>query len=310
MKIVCSIFQIRRSPLRLIAAVVLGLAAAAVSAADTGVYTIVEGTARVLRGATWFKLAAGARVQDGDILDLRENAQVQFELAGGRAIDLLGPASVHVAGAAASGAKTVDGAEAAIQRGWFKVAGSGTSPLRLRPAAMSIDVGDAVVVVHADGASVELFVESGTVKIALPQPRGKSAVTRDVTTGEFLSRSGDRSPVFAARPPAAFVTAMPREFRDRLPALAAHFPKDVELTPVGDVALQEAEPWLAGANRKPFLKRFGPRLADPAFRAAVIARASTFPEWDRVLRPERYRPREPDATNPSAASGAMKANTR
>jgi hypothetical protein len=95
---------------------------------------------------------------------------------------------------------------------------------------------------------------------------------------------------------------MPREFRDRLPTLAAHFPKDVALTPVGDVTLPEAEPWLAGANRKLFLKRFGARLADPAFRSAVIARAAAFPEWDRVLRPERYRPRDPDAANPPAAA--------
>jgi len=286
----------------MVAAILLALVAGGVGAADTGIYTIVDGTARVLRGAVWFKLAAGARLQDGDILDLRENAQVQLELTDGRAIDLLGPASVHVATVAATAARAGERVEVAIQHGWLKVAGSNKAPLQLRHAAMNVDLGDAVVVVHAEAAALECFVESGTVKIALPQARGKSAATRNATTDEYVSRSSDGSPVFSARPPAAFVTAMPREFRDRLPTLAAHFPKDVALTPAGDVTLPEAEPWLAGANRKPFLRRFGARLADPAFRSAVIARAAAFPEWDRVLRPERYRPRDPDAANPPAAA--------
>lgn len=301
MKIVCCNVLTGMSLLRLVAAVCFALTAAGASAADTGIYTIAEGTARVLRGATWFKLAAGARVEDDDVVDLRENAQVQLELTEGRTIGFLGPASVRVS-TSVQAAKAADAAEALVQRGWFKVAGTGKSPMRLRMGTMGVDVGDAVVVLHVEGAGVELFVESGTVKIALAQKRAKSAVSRDVTTGEFLSRAGDQPPVFAARPPAAFVSAMPREFRDRLPTLAAHFPKDVELMPVGDVTLQEAEPWLAGADRKLFLKRFTPRLADPAFRSAVIARASAFPEWDRVLRPERYRPRDADGTNPSAAA--------
>ncbi len=58
--------------------------------------------------------------------------------------------------------------------------------------------------------------------------------------------------------------------------------------PGAEVTLAEAQPWLDGPYRKAFLRRFAPRLRDPAFRAGVEARLAAYPEWDRTLHPERY----------------------
>ena len=146
-----------------------------------------------------------------------------------------------------------------------------------------------------DSRRAELFVESGTASVAFP--RGKDA-PRDAAAGEFVSRIDDRATTVANRVPAAFLAAMPRAFRDPLPALAGRFAVAPEALVKGrEISLAEADPWLAGANRRTFVKRFAPRLADPAFRAAVAAHPSAYPEWDRIIHPEKYRPKD--------ATGAM-----
>jgi len=58
----------------------LCLAAALGYAADAGIFTIVEGGARVLRDTKWYTLAPGARFEEGDIIDDDAKAQVQIEL--------------------------------------------------------------------------------------------------------------------------------------------------------------------------------------------------------------------------------------
>jgi hypothetical protein len=85
---------------------------------------------------------------------------------------------------------------------------------------------------------------------------------------------------------------MPRPYRDALPALADHFPEAPALTAGREITFAEAEPWLSGPARRAFVKRFTPRLTDAAFRAGVTARPAAFPEWDRILHPEKYRPKE------------------
>jgi hypothetical protein len=275
-------------------AVLLALATTCACAADAGIYTIVDGDVRVLRGTLWFRLAPGARAQEGDIIDASEHAQVQLETSGGAAVNMQGAAPVYLAALPAVDDKAQDATEMIVQRGWFKVSAPGKRPLRLRLPALTVELADAIVVLHGDAGAVELFVESGTTKASVPVVRGKPAPPRDVKTGEFLSRAGDRAPLTAGRAPQAFLSAMPREFRDALPVLTAHFPRAPELVAGREVTLAEAEPWLSGANRRVFVKRFTPRLGDPAFRAGVSARPAAFPEWDRVLHPEKYRPKDQD----------------
>jgi hypothetical protein len=59
-----------------------------------------------------------------------------------------------------------------------------------------------------------------------------------------------------------------------------------------EVTYSEIQPWLtiAQAWRKGFVKRFQPRLNDPAFRKAVEAHLKDHPEWEPVIHSEGYHP--------------------
>jgi hypothetical protein len=277
---------------RSIVAFLLLLFAAGAVAAEAGIYTIVEGDVRVLRDTAWFRLVPGARARDGDIVDaVNEYSEVQLEWTGGGIMNLQGPALVHTGAVVAPGNKSGT-AELVVQRGWIKAA-AGKRPMRLRLPNATLDFADAIVVARGDAQRSELFVESGSAKFTPVAARGKPQTALDATSGEYLERVADRAAVEQPRPPQAFVAALPRPFRDALPALAANFSEEPELVRGREITLAEAEPWLApGASRRTFVRRFTPRLSDPAFRAAVNARITAYPEWDRILHPDKYRPKE------------------
>jgi hypothetical protein len=148
---------------------------------------------------------------------------------------------------------------------------------------------DAIVVASVEPNSIRLFVEGGSVRVSQPATRGKETAARDARAGEFWSRTGERPIVVEPRPPAPFVAAMPRAMRDALPLLASRYATASPPPPPGaEVTFDEAEPWLVGPYRRTFVRRLTPRLADPAFRGAVEARIAAYPEWDRVLHPQKY----------------------
>ncbi|MCC6197949.1 MAG: hypothetical protein IT518_26140, partial [Burkholderiales bacterium] len=91
-------------------------AAAAHAAAAIGVATLADAGTLVLRGATWYRLAPGVAIEDGDIVatDGREQAQVEF--AGGSIASLAGDAQVLLA--AAPGAVP----SLTLHAGWLKAA--------------------------------------------------------------------------------------------------------------------------------------------------------------------------------------------
>ena len=277
---------------RSIVAFLVLLLAASAAAAEAGIYTIVEGDVRVLRETAWFRLVPGARAREGDIVDaVNEYSEVQLEWAGGGVTNLQGPALVHT-GAVVAAENKSGAAELVVQRGWIKAA-AGKRTMRLRLPNATLDFADAIVVARGDAQRSELFVESGSAKFTPVAARGKAQTVLDATSGEYLERVADRAAVEQPRPSQAFVAALPRPFRDALPALAANFSEEPELVRGREITLAEAEPWLApGASRRTFVRRFTPRLSDPAFRAAVNARITAYPEWDRILHPDKYRPKE------------------
>lgn len=255
-----------------------------VGAADAGIYTIVEGNARVLRGATWSKLLPGARAQDGDVLDVPDGAVAQIETPRGGIVNLAGPAAA-IAGTQSGDGKPGPASEWVLARGWVKASGD-SAGLRVRLPQASIDLTDAIVVVKADPESMQMFVESGTARVATA---GVKLPPRDARAGEWWTKSGDKPYAVDTRAPRALVASMPRHFIDALPRLSARYagPAPV-LRPGAPISFAEAEAWLAGPWRSAFIKRLQPRLTDPTFRAAVDSRAPTYPEWDRLPHPERY----------------------
>lgn len=263
------------------------LAAGAANAApEVGVVALVEGSARVLRGATWYRLAAGIRVEDGDIVDAQERAQVQVEAAGGTKLNLVGPGALHFVPAPRTGPLRVG-----FPGGWLKAAVKAPG-LDLDMAAFDLAATDAIVVVHAQAAAAELFVESGGAKLVAAAPRGGEASVRDARRGEHWSQAAGAAFAMVPRAPKPFVDAMPRHFVDPLPSLGAKVAGRRPVLVVDrEITYAEAEPWLAGRDRALFERRFASRLRDPAFRKAVEPHVARYPSWDRILHPEKYAPK-------------------
>lgn len=258
-------------------------------AAEAGVVTVVDGAARVLRGTVWYKLAPGAAFQEGDVVDAAERAQVQIELTSGGTMHIVGPAGLYAASIPARGDK--DGpSEIGFDRGWLKLVSSGAGT-RVRTQAASVTMGDAIVVVHQDGKQFELFVESGSAKIAEPTRTGRDGAIHDAAAGQYWSRDGDKPFVTERRAPPKFVSSMPRQMMERLVNLAARFKdKRTQLSPEREIALAEADAWLTGPYRRAFARRLSARLTDPAFRQGVEANAAAYPDFDRILHPDKYAP--------------------
>jgi len=268
------------------------LSAAPSAATEIGVVTVVEGSARLLRGASWFKVPAGTRVEEADILEAAERGQVQVEFAAGSIADLVGSGQVYIIAAPAKTAPTA----LQVPGGWLKVVAAPPG-LRLRTLPLELVIVDGVLVLHANGAAVEFFVESGAAKLidAAPRPDGPA---RDVKAGQYGSTSASGAVVVVAGAPIAFADALPKHFLDALPVLAATLKAKPALVVEREITFAEAEPWLAGRDRAVFERRFSSRLRDPAFRSAVAPNVARYPMWDRLLNPQKYAPSDAPAAAP------------
>jgi hypothetical protein len=268
--------------------------ARAADAPDAGVVSLVEGSARVLRDTTWYKLAPGARFREGDIVVAKAASQVQVELPSAGSFNLTGPGTLFAAAVPVVGDKISGVTVLALPEGWLKlVANAPGAGFRAQLDVASVDASDAIIVVHAQPEAVELFVESGAARVS-DATAGKSAAANEMKAGEYAAQSADRPLRFERRAPGAFVATIPRHLIDPLPALAGRYKSaKVQLAAEQEITYAEAEPWLAGPYRKVFLKRFAPRLKDREFRAGVEAHITRYPEWDRMLHPEKYAPKTP-----------------
>lgn len=261
--------------------------------AELGTVTVLEGPARLLRGPTWLKLAEGARIQEGDLLEVGARAQAQVELTDGGTLNLFGPAALYPVSVPLREGKLAGPAEFSMTGGWLKLAARAPrGGLRVRTALDTIATADAIAVVHAETTADEVFVESGTAQLIEMGKGGEKAASHDAKGGEFWSRAAGEPFTPAARPPKTFAATLPRHFIDPLPSRADRFrAAQVELAVDRDVTYAEAKPWLAGPYRKAFLKRLQPRLKNAAFRNAVEVDIHAYPEWDRILHPEKYLPK-------------------
>jgi len=271
----------RRAPpsiaaVKALTALVLPLLFAAHAAAQPAVVTLAEGTPKVLRGATWYKLVPGIALEDADIFTVGPKQQVQVETASGSIVNLTGESTIVVS-------LGKDGALALTMPAGLAKAAVKMPPVRLRLPQFEVAAGDAIVVVNAGGG--ELFVEAGGAKIA-----DGAAAPREAKRGEYWVKSGA---AFATKPlaPKPFVDALPRNYIDPLPSLASRIKSKPALVADHDITYAEAEPWLAGKERAAFEKRFVGRLKDPAFRKAVEPHVARYPYWDRILHPEKYMPK-------------------
>jgi hypothetical protein len=260
------------------------------AAAETGTVTQLDGGARLLRGATWYTLAAGAPIEDADIVDAAPGAQVQIEFASGTIANLVGPGALYVAAAPAKGGLF----PATLTGGWLKLAAKAPG-WRIQLSPFDAATADGIVVAHAEGTGAAAFVEAGAAILIELAPNGTDATKREARQGEYVSKTMGAAFATAGSAPKAFVGAMPRHFIDPLPALAATTKAKPTLVADRDITYAEAEPWLAGRDRVAFEKRFAGRLRDPAFRKSAEPDLARHPAWDRIVHPEKYLPKDKPA---------------
>jgi hypothetical protein len=252
--------------------------------ADVGTVTLLDGRPRLLRGTAWFALAEGVRVRDSDVIDVPEKAQLQLEMNDGGALSLIGPGALYSVSLTPGDAKQRPAAEFWITRGWLKL---DTKPaatrLRIRTGLGGILAADAAAVVRIGGDTLEVFVETGSAKVVEPGKSDSAGI--DVKGGGFVSRGAGKPWTVAERAPAAFVAALPRDFMDALPLRASRFATPREPVVEREANYAEVQSWLTGPYRATFMRRFEPKLADPAFKAAAEANSKATPEWVTVAKP-------------------------
>jgi hypothetical protein len=265
------------------------------------VLTLLEGTATLVRGVMRHALAEGVRLQSGDILETGEASLAEMEFADGAALTL-GPearmlaASLPLAGAARGDFYFPQGA---AKLGRVKA----DARLRVVTPFGTVQPAEGAAVLRVSGSGMQVFAESGPVAITGQARRGVPAETLRLRTGEFFSGKSVQRAGLRPRPTPEFIAALPKLFLDPLPSRLARV-KDRSAQPrqLDVVAYAAVETWLKApyAFRRPMPARFRALADDPAFRAALIANMRFHPEWDRVLFPEKYEPKEPAA--PGAAA--------
>jgi hypothetical protein len=271
-----------------------------VMAADPpGTITILEGDALVYRGTGRLPAAEGLRLALGDIIETANSTFAQVELPD-QSVVQLGP-STRVMFAAGTGRQKND-RWLYMMEGWAKVTGAkregnDAPSFDTRTPLIDIAAGPAVVVLRATPAEATLFVERGDARIAERQERGPS-VSVALRAGDFYRRKAGTRGATTPSPTQAFVTEMPRAFRDSIPRRADRWrerptpPRDATEFDYADVeAWLKAEP----SVRRPLMQRWRVKARDPAFRSALVSNLSAHPEWDPILFPEKYKPKEPPA---------------
>ena len=281
---------------------ILACPLAAAAADPVATVTLLEGPATLVRGVARHALAEGVRLQSGDIIEVGDKGLAQMEFPDGAAL-ALGPKTRVLAAALPRGKRLI--ADFYVTHGELKLAGvkAGTR-LRIVTPLFTLQGAEGIAVMVLGDAEGALFVESGEVRLVGPRAKGEGPTPLRLKSGEFYTVKAEQKAAVAPRPSPAFIGALPKVFLDPLPSRMART-KDRQVQPrrLDVVSYAEVETWLKAPLeiRRPMLARFQPRAADPAFRAALVANLRFHPEWDPVLFPEKYLPKEPEAARGATA---------
>jgi hypothetical protein len=274
----------------LLLAVILLAPAHLLAEPSTGTVTMLQGTLRLIRGTTVYRGVEGILLKPGDILESSDGGFAQLEFPAG--IVALGPSGrlYILAGRASSGGRAIS-LDLILLGGWLKseaVAGKGL--IRVRTPLLAASTNGSSIVVRSSAAACELFVESGgPASISEVTPSGDTRPSTQAKAGQFFTRQKGVPISTLARPSAAFVDAVPKEFRDTLPSRQGRFSdKPVQAKSEHAVSYDEIEPWLTtpSAWRHGLAERFAPRLSDANFRKQIESHLRELPEWDPLLHPK------------------------
>jgi hypothetical protein len=271
----------------------------------TGIVTILQGRATVIRALSQFDAAEGMRLLADDLVRTDKDTFLRIEYEDQSSIELGSQTQLQVNHPAA---RKKSRPALYVLEGWVKL-GAGKADSGSKPAfgSVAMDVVDltGVMVMRGDSASRELFAEQGTARWVDRDPHGAEPVT--LKQGEFLVAAQDRPPRTQPRPSADFTGALPRPFRDTLPFRYNLF-KDRSVAPKDPVPFTyaEVEPWLNAepSIRRQFVVMWRRKADNPTFRASLDRDLQKHPEWDPVLHPEKYEPppQPPAPASPPAVS--------
>lgn len=274
----------------------------AAAAADSAppVLTLLEGPSTMVRGVTRYALVEGVRLQSGDILEIGEKSIAEMEFADAAALTLGPQTRVLAATLPRSGPASGD---FYFPQGVAKFGRVAKSDARLRVVTPfgTVQPLERAAVLLVNDAGMQVFAEGGPVSVAAPSRRGKPAESVRLATGEFFSGKTVQRSAVRARPTSEFIAALPRLFLDPLPSRLARVgdraatPRALEVVSYASVETWLKAPW---AFRRSMTSRFRVLAEQPEFREALIANLRYHWEWDRVLFPEKYEPKEPAAEKP------------
>jgi hypothetical protein len=268
----------------------------AAAADPVATVTLLEGPAGLVRGVARYALAEGVRMQSGDIIEVGDKGLAQIEFPDGVALAL--GAGTRMLAVSIPRGKSAAG-DYYVMHGALKVAGVNKSArLRFSTPIFTLQPVEGVSVMIVRGEEGSVFIESGGARLAA------APETLSLKSGDFFTRKAGQKGAVAPRPSPAFIAAMPKAFLDALPSRMARYQeREVQPKRVDDVSYAEVEAWLKAPReiRRPLVSRFEPRASNPAFRSGLIANLKFHPEWDPVLFPEKYEPKEPEANATGAA---------
>ena len=267
------------------------LAALAAERGAPPVLTLLEGGATMVRGVARHTLAEGVHLKSGDILDVGDKAIAEMEFADQAALTL-GPQTRILAMQLAEGAPARG--EFYLPEGVVKVGRvAAGARLRILTPYATVQPAERAAVVRVSNAGLQVFAEGGPVTITA---RTRRAEPLRLRTGEFFSGKTVQRGALRPRPTPEFIAALPRLFLDPLPSRLARVKGRPTLPrELGTVDYDAVEIWLKGPYtvRRPMPARFRALAENPKFRDALIANLRSHPEWDRILFPEKYEPKEP-----------------
>ncbi|SAL49950.1 hypothetical protein [Caballeronia humi] len=251
-----------------------------------------EGPVTLIRATSVFVVDAPLLVEPGDIFTTGVHGAAQLEDGSGT-IALLGSQTRITVDAAPSGAKTNMLDALSLLAGWLKVErGTAAAPgqLTVDTVVLRAALSHGAAVIHANANAASLFVETGSITLALP---GIADAPQPLNAERYAQRESDKPLETRARPTPAFVGEMPLAFRDPLASIAAR-PQVKAAAPVQGrvVAYADIADWLASplAVRSTFVARFRPLARAEPFRTQIRRNLRNLPEWRAVLCPPRPAP--------------------
>ena len=259
------------------------LASSLACAQPASLVGIVEGSATLIRQTTRYALAEGVALKEQDIIETAPGAFAQIELPGGVLVGIGESTRLMLRPRVGKG---LTPPPLYLLQGWLKTSTSGA--FGYASPAFEIATQAATTVVYTMGAQYEVFLESGAAKLTL---RDGAQTIAQLASGDFAQRREGAAPTVARRAAPEFLTKVPRQFRDRLPARGEQFAKrNVAPKALGEVAYTDVATWLRTepALRLPLLPLWRPRAADLTFRAAAKANLAQHPEWEPHADPEGY----------------------